>query len=47
MFKDEDEDEDIRISALHTCSAIAQIPQGQNKIEALFFAQTSFFSCRL
>ncbi|KAJ7756541.1 armadillo-type protein [Mycena olivaceomarginata] len=27
MFKDEDEDEDIRISALHTCSAIAQIPQ--------------------
>jgi hypothetical protein len=38
MFK-EDSDEDVRISALHTCSAIAQ---GQNKMEALFFSQSIF-----
>jgi hypothetical protein len=38
----EDSDENVRISALRTCSAIAQIQQGQNKMEAGFFAQSVF-----
>jgi hypothetical protein len=37
-----DEDEDVRVSALGTCAAIAQIQQGQNKMNVVFFAQSIF-----